>query len=132
MSGQTFLYLIFAACSALGTYYYGYFFSIHLLLVVQGNQLLLGIIRAVTMNGKSLIWVAILGLIVIYLFALVVFAFFREAFDINEEVYCDTLAKCSYTVLRYGLIGNYDEVSNNQTTVSLIFLFWKIEIYAKK
>ncbi|CAD5118285.1 DgyrCDS6999 [Dimorphilus gyrociliatus] len=109
ISGQTLLYIIFAACSALGTYYYGYFFAVHLLLIVQGNQLLLGIIRAVTMNGKSLVWVAILGLVTMYLFALAVFAFFREAFDIEEEVYCDTLAKCSYTVLRYGLIGNYDE-----------------------
>lgn len=57
-----------------------------------------------------MIWVGILGLIMIYLFALVGFAFFRNMFDKDEEMYCTTLLECSLAVFRYGLIGNYDDV----------------------
>lgn len=50
-SSKTFLYVAFTIFSALGTRFHGYFFAAHLLLIVKGNPLLLGIIRAVTQNG---------------------------------------------------------------------------------
>ena len=42
----------FAATSFLGTAYYGYFFAFHLINIVNNNQLLSGVIQAVTQNGE--------------------------------------------------------------------------------
>ena len=39
--------------SALGTILYGYFFAFHLLNIVNTNQLLKSVLKAVTLNGMS-------------------------------------------------------------------------------
>ena len=61
-------------------------------------------------TGRSLIWVAILGMIIIYIYALVGFAFFRPVFKDDEEQYCNTLYECTVTVIRYGVVGDISEV----------------------
>ena len=60
--------------------------------------------------GRSLIWVAILGLIMLYVYALLGFAFFRASFEPGQQLYCNTLYECSVTIIRYGMIGDIDEV----------------------
>lgn len=45
----------FLALSIAGTMYHGYFFAFHLLNIVNNNQLLSGVIKAVTQNGKTLL-----------------------------------------------------------------------------
>jgi len=42
---------LFVAMSVLGTVFRGYFFAFHLLNIVNNNQLLKGVIQAVTQNG---------------------------------------------------------------------------------
>jgi len=42
---------LFVAMSVLGTMFRGYFFAFHLLNIVNNNQLLKGVIQAVTQNG---------------------------------------------------------------------------------
>ena len=61
--------------------------------------------------GKSLLWVAILGLIVFYIYALISFALLRSSFDPDSELYCATLWQCTITVIRYGLVGDLFDVS---------------------
>ena len=61
-------------------------------------------------TGKSLVWVAILGLVIFYLYALVAFAYFRDVFVPQRSLYCATLWQCTVTLVRYGLVGDYDEV----------------------
>ena len=61
--------------------------------------------------GKSLLWVAILGLIVFYIYALISFAILRSSFDPDNELYCATLWQCTITVIRYGLVGDLFDVS---------------------
>ncbi|ESN99323.1 hypothetical protein HELRODRAFT_162846 [Helobdella robusta] len=85
---------------------YGYFFAFHLLNIVNNNQLLRGVIQAVTLNGKSLLWVAVLGLVVFYLYGLVSFALMRTSFDPENELYCSTLWQCTVSVVHYGLVGD--------------------------
>ena len=64
-------------------------------------------------TGKSLLWVAILGLIVFYIYALISFALLRSSFDPDNELYCATLWQCTVTVVRYGLVGDLFDVSNS-------------------
>ena len=58
--------------------------------------------------------VALLGVIVIYMFALVGFALYRDALDSRVEdeqsLYCFDLGQCTVSFLRYGLIGELFEV----------------------
>lgn len=42
---------MFLGMSVAGTMFHGYFFAFHLLNVVNNNQLLSGVIKAVTLNG---------------------------------------------------------------------------------
>lgn len=47
-----FQFQMFLAMSAAGTKFHGYFFAFHLLNIVNNNQLLSGVIKAVTLNGN--------------------------------------------------------------------------------
>ena len=57
-----------------------------------------------------MLWVAVLGAIVLYIYGLVGFGFFRSVFDPQDELYCASLVQCTVTIIRYGLLGDIDEV----------------------
>ncbi|BFZ12930.1 hypothetical protein BsWGS_15969 [Bradybaena similaris] len=128
-SFTTFYYLIFLGMSIAGTLFHSYFFAFHLLNIVNNNQLLGGVIKAVTQNGMSLLWVAVLGFVVIYIYALIGFALLRASFEVTDNLYCATLWQCTVTVIRYGLIGDmFQEIKDNPTDDSFSS-FWPIVIY---
>eukprot|EP00049_Salpingoeca_infusionum_P018394 m.357042 g.357042 ORF g.357042 m.357042 type:complete len:2607 (+) comp17695_c0_seq1:174-7994(+) len=91
--------------SILGIFYYGYFYCFHLLHVIVGNDILLRVIKAVTLNGISLLWVAALMVIVIYIYSLVSFAFLRRNFNVEDGAFCQTEFQCFVTSLRLGLMS---------------------------
>ena len=66
------------------------------------------------LTGRSLIWVGILGVIVLYVYALLTFAVFRSSFsdDPSGQTFCDTLGHCFLAIVRYGTIGVLDEVGS--------------------
>ena len=64
-SGMSLYYLVFTALSILGPYTYGYTFAFHLFHVIIGNQTLSRVIRSVTKNGVTLLYVAGLLIIII-------------------------------------------------------------------
>ncbi|XP_059139568.1 inositol 1,4,5-trisphosphate receptor type 1-like isoform X3 [Physella acuta] len=128
-SFTTFYYLIFLGMSVAGILFHGYFFAFHLLNIVNNNQLLGGVIKAVTQNGMSLLWVAVLGLIVIYIYTLIGFALLRVYFKNESIMYCSTLWQCTVTVVRYGLIGDmFEELKDNQSDKTFAS-FWPMVIY---
>ncbi|KAK2156153.1 hypothetical protein LSH36_220g02042 [Paralvinella palmiformis] len=104
-SAKTGYYFVIAIMSIVGTAVTPYCFAFHLLHIVEVNTLLQGVIRAITKNGKSLLWVAILGFCVLYIYGLIGFAFFRHVFEPTNQLYCKTLYECTATVSTYGLIG---------------------------
>ncbi len=63
--------------------------------------------------GKSLVWVMILGILIIYIYTLVAFAFFRSSFSTQSFLYCRTLYECAVTIIRYGLIGDINQVGTS-------------------
>lgn len=128
-SFRTFYYMLFLGMSIAGTFSNGYFFAFHLLNVVNNNQLLAGVIKAVTQNGYSLLWVAILGIIVIYIYALVGFALFRNSFNPESHLYCASLWQCTVTVIRYGLIGDMFEILTQSAEENAFSYFWPIALY---
>jgi inositol 1,4,5-triphosphate receptor type 1 len=107
--GVTTIYMIvFLCCSILGLALQGYFYCICLLFVIFNNDILQRVLRAVTKNGVSLIWVAVLGIIVLFIYSVVSFAFLHSSFYETDDalLYCRSLVQCLYSILRYGLIDN--------------------------
>ena len=57
-------------------------------------------------SGHSLFWVAMLGLVVLYIYGLVSYAAYQSYFDDPESgSHCRTLFQCVVSVIRLGLIG---------------------------
>ena len=123
--------ILFLLCSILSLIFYGYFYCICLLYIVVNNDILVRVLRAVTKNGTlinlllqtrshyyisfslagiALLWVAVLGIIVLFIYAVISFVFYHNDFykdgEEGDELYCSTLAECMYSMIRYGLIDN--------------------------
>jgi len=69
------------------------------------------------------VWVGVLGVVILYIYSLIGFAFLRDVFNPNSHVFCASLTQCFVSVIRYGLIGDYDEeVSSPFTLLTTSFL----------
>ena len=63
-----------------------------------------------------------MGVIVIYIYALIAFAFFRPLFNPDDELYCATLAECTVSLLRYGGAAQLTDVRFQFPRFWLFFL----------
>ncbi|XP_077487109.1 inositol 1,4,5,-trisphosphate receptor isoform X2 [Amblyomma americanum] len=75
---------LLAVC-ALGLVGHPLFYSVLLLDVLYQEETLLNVIKSVTRNGRSIILTAVLALILVYLFSIVAFLFFRDDFLIEVD-----------------------------------------------
>ncbi|CAH1239566.1 ITPR1 [Branchiostoma lanceolatum] len=103
---KTLYYVAYLIFSILGTVFYGYFFCFHLIHIAVKNQLLIRVISSVTLNGRSLLWVCVLAIIFIYIYAVIGFAFFRGHFNEEKGQFCESLGQCFVSTMRYGLMEN--------------------------
>ncbi|OAF67008.1 hypothetical protein A3Q56_05269 [Intoshia linei] len=103
---QTLWHTLLLIMSAMGSIYYGYFFSFHLLHVAQFNQLIKRAIQAVTKNGDSLLWVTLYGVVFLYIYALITFAVYRELKKDEDKMFCNTMYECMLTMMHSGPIGD--------------------------
>ena len=57
-----------------------------------------------------MLWVAALGVVVLYIYAVLSFAFIHESFLASDRddlnLFCSTLYECFATTIRYGLISD--------------------------
>jgi hypothetical protein len=104
-SGLSLYYIAILVCSILGNMYSGYTFAFCLLHIVVGNDILERVGQSVTANGTSLLWVALLLVIVIYIYSLAGFAFYRDFYDRDEGAFCYTMVECFASSLRLGLVS---------------------------
>lgn len=120
-------YIAFLGLSIAGIIVRGYFFCFHLLHVVVGNDLLQRVIQSVTKNGKSLLWVTALGVIVIYIYSIAAFAFLRDdyAADGDGNLWCNNAWQCFLTTLTVGLISGltppHAEIAWNPIGIRILF-----------
>ncbi|XP_052783710.1 inositol 1,4,5-trisphosphate receptor type 1-like isoform X3 [Mya arenaria] len=114
---KTIYYVLFLGCSIAGTITDGYFFAFHLLHITEMNQLLKRVIQAVTTNGKSLLMVALLGLVIFYIYALILFAFYREwMWSTENGRHCTTIYECLTSIIHHGLVeGPYTQFEGNMS-----------------
>lgn len=60
-------------------------FSLQLLDVVYREETLLNVIRSVTRNGRSIILTAVLALILVYMFSIIGYMFFKDDFLVTVD-----------------------------------------------
>lgn len=105
-SGASVYQIAFLVFSILGLLYDGYFFCFHLFHIVVGNQILIRVLRAVTEQGKALLWLAALMTIIIYIYSLSAFAVLRRDFSADHNLlFCATPWQCFISSLRAGLLA---------------------------
>ena len=95
-------YIIFLPLSVFGIITNGYTFGFHLLHIVVGNEILHRVLLSVTKNAPSLLWVGLLGVVIIYIYSLFAFAFYRSSFVYQDGMMCDTMWECFLTLLSFG------------------------------
>jgi Ca2+/Na+ antiporter len=107
------------------------YFSFHLLAIAEISPDLKNVMRAVTQNGKSLVLTAIFGVIIIYLYAIVGFVFFREHYVTDDEqLLCTDLFQCTITTLTGGLRkGDIGEVLQDTDWGSTALLIWQFTFF---
>uniref|UniRef100_A0A8C4LYG6 Inositol 1,4,5-trisphosphate receptor n=1 Tax=Equus asinus asinus TaxID=83772 RepID=A0A8C4LYG6_EQUAS len=120
-----FLYhLLYLLICAMGLFVHEFFYSLLLFDLVYREETLLNVIKSVTRNGRSIILTAVLALILVYLFSIVGYLFFKDDFILevdrleepgscelvpaeeteqDKEHTCETLLMCIVTVLSHGL-----------------------------
>eukprot|EP01004_Peranema_trichophorum_P005127 NODE_3_length_6384_cov_15.471011_g2_i0.p1 GENE.NODE_3_length_6384_cov_15.471011_g2_i0~~NODE_3_length_6384_cov_15.471011_g2_i0.p1 ORF type:complete len:2102 (+),score=358.02 NODE_3_length_6384_cov_15.471011_g2_i0:517-6306(+) len=89
--------------SILGLAVSPYFFAFQLLGIVRQSTVLQSVMTAVTSNGRSLALTALLAVVVIYLFTVAGYLFFREDFSIKGEPLCNNFLQCFVWTLSNGL-----------------------------
>ena len=100
---QRLYYVLLLACSVAGVFTSGYFFAFHVMHIVVNNNLLVRVLQSVTKNGTSLLWVAALAAVTIYVFTIFEFAFYRGGFQPEDNnLICTTLWNCYVTTLDFG------------------------------
>ncbi|KAG9348369.1 hypothetical protein JZ751_002104, partial [Albula glossodonta] len=82
---NTFLYLVWYMLMSLLGHYNNFFFASHLLDIAMGVKTLRTILSSVTHNGKQLVMTVGLLAVVVYLYTVVAFNFFRKFYNKSED-----------------------------------------------
>ncbi|XP_001359354.3 inositol 1,4,5-trisphosphate receptor isoform X2 [Drosophila pseudoobscura] len=76
------IYIAFCFC---GLIVHPFFYSLLLFDVVYREETLVNVIRSVTRNGRSIVLTAVLALILVYLFSIIGYMFFRDDFLVSVD-----------------------------------------------
>ncbi|XP_077278429.1 inositol 1,4,5-trisphosphate receptor-like isoform X2 [Temnothorax americanus] len=81
-------HMLYLAFCVLGIFMHPFFYSVLLFDVVYREETLLNVIKSVTRNGRSIILTAVLALILVYMFSIIGFMFFKDDFlvPVDEEI----------------------------------------------
>jgi Ca2+/Na+ antiporter len=118
--------------SVLGLLHSPLWFSVHLLDIVNKSTDLQNVLKAVTLNGRSIAMTALFGATIIYLFAVVGFASAADVFVLgnypDEDVpMCTSLFSCFLNALNEGLrsgdIGSFMEPAAETDLAGYAFRF---------
>uniref|UniRef100_H2TJZ6 Inositol 1,4,5-trisphosphate receptor n=1 Tax=Takifugu rubripes TaxID=31033 RepID=H2TJZ6_TAKRU len=96
-----FLYhLIYLIICCLGVFVHVFFYSLLLFDLVYREETLLNVIKSVTRNGRSIVLTAVLALILVYLFSIVGYIFFKDDFILEvDRVPNATTSECGFLSL---------------------------------
>ncbi|TRY83564.1 hypothetical protein DNTS_016272, partial [Danionella cerebrum] len=96
---NSFLYLVWYTTMSILGHYNNFFFAAHLLDIAMGFKTLRTILSSVTHNGKQLVLTVGLLMVVVYLYTVVAFNFFRKFYNKSSDeeqpdMKCDDMMTC--------------------------------------
>ncbi|XP_072301857.1 ryanodine receptor 3 isoform X2 [Eucyclogobius newberryi] len=99
LTDNNFLYLIWYTTVSICGHFNNFFFAAHLLDIAMGIKTLRTILSSVTHNGKQLVLTVGLLAVVVYLYTVVAFNFFRKFYNKSEDedepdMKCDDMMTC--------------------------------------
>ncbi|XP_064003828.1 ryanodine receptor 3 [Pogoniulus pusillus] len=99
LTDNSFLYLVWYTTMSILGHYNNFFFAAHLLDIAMGFKTLRTILSSVTHNGKQLVLTVGLLAVVVYLYTVVAFNFFRKFYNKSEDedepdMKCDDMMTC--------------------------------------
>ncbi|KAL2082744.1 hypothetical protein ACEWY4_022562 [Coilia grayii] len=99
LTDNNFLYLVWYTTMSVLGHYNNFFFAAHLLDIAMGVKTLRTILSSVTHNGKQLVLTVGLLAVVVYLYTVVAFNFFRKFYNKSEDedapdMKCDDMMTC--------------------------------------
>ncbi|CAL8317333.1 unnamed protein product [Merluccius merluccius] len=99
LTDNYFLYLIWYTTMSVFGHFNNFFFAAHLLDIAMGFKTLRTILSSVTHNGKQLVLTVGLLAVVVYLYTVVAFNFFRKFYNKSEDedepdMKCDDMMTC--------------------------------------
>ncbi|XP_077408297.1 ryanodine receptor 3 isoform X2 [Vanacampus margaritifer] len=99
LTDNYFLYLIWYTIMSIFGHFNNFFFAAHLLDIAMGFKTLRTILSSVTHNGKQLVLTVGLLAVVVYLYTVVAFNFFRRFYNKSEDedepdMKCDDMMTC--------------------------------------
>merc|ERR1711934_774982 len=103
-SGETLYYLAFVAFSVVGMFTYGYAYCFHLVHVQVISPTLQESFRAITKNGSKILGLFSFAFTMIYIFSVIMWAYFRAEMDPENAQYCDSLVECYFPTFSEGLL----------------------------
>ncbi|XP_062825808.1 inositol 1,4,5-trisphosphate receptor type 1 isoform X5 [Anolis carolinensis] len=122
-----FLYhLLYLLICAMGLFVHEFFYSLLLFDLVYREETLLNVIKSVTRNGRSIILTAVLALILVYLFSIVGYLFFKDDFILevdklpNETLLPDQHTEAGEPMTREFLYTNVCRIGNGENCSSVV------------
>ncbi|XP_066519930.1 inositol 1,4,5-trisphosphate-gated calcium channel ITPR1 isoform X4 [Hoplias malabaricus] len=85
MDREFLFHLLYLLICTLGLCGHVFFYSLLLFDLVNREETLLNVIKSVTRNGRSIVLTAVLGLILVYLFSIVGYIFFKDDFILEVD-----------------------------------------------
>ncbi|XP_058259066.1 inositol 1,4,5-trisphosphate receptor type 1 isoform X1 [Hemibagrus wyckioides] len=85
MDREFLFHLLYLLICTMGLCGHVFFYSLLLFDLVNREETLLNVIKSVTRNGRSIVLTAVLGLILVYLFSIVGYIFFKDDFILEVD-----------------------------------------------
>jgi len=99
--GWVLYHIVYLMVSFAGNFY-PQFFVFHLLDICLRSVTVRNVLKSVTLNGHSILLTALLVMIVIYVYAVIGFFVFRDAYKV-VGLSCETLYECLLTTIHFGI-----------------------------
>ncbi|KAL5274464.1 ITPR1 family protein [Megaselia abdita] len=108
-------YIGFCLC---GLFVHPFFYSLLLFDVVYREETLLNVIRSVTRNGRSIVLTAVLALILVYLFSIIGYMFFKDDFLVPVDDDASSPTTASETLTNHIIGAAIPKEDNSCSTTS--------------
>ncbi|XP_037951904.1 inositol 1,4,5-trisphosphate receptor [Teleopsis dalmanni] len=109
------IYIFFCFC---GLIFHPFFYSLLLFDVVYREETLVNVIRSVTRNGRSIVLTAVLALILVYLFSIIGYMFFKDDFLVPVDVESEVTVSVASAPIVSQTCSSPDEISKTKADLT--------------